>query len=204
MKIPVAHGVASFGREKVVVNKGLGRFGGEFHHHSRGRVGVHVGVLAGDVVVFRLDDFQEDVAGLGTSGYAALVAIGDIAFGHFLARRFHEFQFHAVLNLFYGHLLLAGNADAVGDFLDQRLVFAERGLQHGLADGGLDFLFVVAHDATVAFFYGLYHLLVFWICLVSGGKRAVVVTQKMSLERLRRTDDYKGRNISFCCQKIRQ
>ena len=36
--------------------------------------------------VLRLDDFKENVACLGASGYAALVAVGDVAFCHLLAR----------------------------------------------------------------------------------------------------------------------
>ncbi len=85
VEVSVFHGLPGFGREQVVVDKRLGGLRRELHHHSRWRVGVHIGVLAGDVVVFGLDDFQEYVAGLGPAGYTALVTVGDISLGHLLS-----------------------------------------------------------------------------------------------------------------------
>ena len=158
VEIAVAHGLAGLVGEQIVVDEGLGCLAGEFHHHAGGRVGVHVGVLARDVVVLGLDDFQEDVACLGAACDAALVAVGDVFLGHFLAGALHELELHAVLDLLHGHGGFAGHGDAVGDFVDEGLVLAELGLEHGFADGGLDFFFVEAHNASVAFDNGLNHL----------------------------------------------
>ena len=83
--VVVADGFANFGREQIIVDERLCSFAGEFHHHACRRVGIHVGVLTGDIVVLGLDDFVEHVGGLGTAGNATLVAICYIAFGHFLA-----------------------------------------------------------------------------------------------------------------------
>ena len=103
MYVIVAYGLACFGREKVVVNEGLGGLAGKFHHHSRWRIGVHVGILAGDVVVLRFDYFEEHVAGFCLAGDAALVAVGYVAAGNLFAGAVHEFELDTILNLFYGH-----------------------------------------------------------------------------------------------------
>ena len=58
------------------------------------------------------------IIGSGPAGYTALVTVGDISLGHLLSGGLHEFQLHAVLNLLHCHLFLAGNSDAVGDFVD--------------------------------------------------------------------------------------
>ena len=164
MEVAGAHGIAGFLRKKIVVNKGLGGLAREFHHHSRRGIGVHIGVLARDVVAFGLDDFQEHVAGLGAASDASLVAICYIAFRHFLAGGVHELHFHAVLNLFNCHAFVAGDAYAVGYFLNEGFVFATLGLKHGFSDGGFDFFFIIAYHASVAFDDSLYHC-VWWILL---------------------------------------
>ena len=77
--IVVAHGVASFFGEEVVVDEGFCGLARKFHHHAGRRVGIHIGVFACYVGVFCLYDFSEDVGSLGTSCNAALVAVGDVA-----------------------------------------------------------------------------------------------------------------------------
>ena len=47
--------------------------------------------------------------------------------------------------------------------MDERFVFAQLGLKHRLADGGFDFLFVVANYAAVAFDNGLYHRVILFL-----------------------------------------
>ena len=158
MEITASHGFARLIGEEIVVDEGFGCFGGELHHHAGGGVGVHVGVLAGDVVVLGLYNLQKDVARLCAAGYGTFVAVGDIFLCHLLAGRLHEFELHAVLNLLHRHLLGACHANAVGDPLNQRFVLAHGGLEHGLAYGGFDFFFVIAYDSAVAFDYSLYHL----------------------------------------------
>ena len=165
MDIVVAYGIAGFRCEEIVVYEGFCGFAREFHHHSRGRVGIHVGILAGDIVVLCLDDFMEHVAGFGLACYAALVAIGDIAFGDFLAGAVHEFKLDHILNVFHGHAFVAFGSDTVCYFLYQRLVFTKLGCKHGLADGCLDFFLIVTHDTTVAFDYYLYHRIL-WIYIL--------------------------------------
>ncbi len=164
--IVVAHGLTHGRREKVVVDKRFGGLAGEFHHHARRRVRVHVGVLAGHVIVLGLDNLEEDVAGLCAARYAALVAIGDVTLGHILARRLHQLDLDLVLNLLDSHALLAGHADAVGDALDESLVFAHLGGEHCLADGRLDFLFVISGHASVSLYDCLYHLGLVMRCIL--------------------------------------
>ena len=157
VKIAVVDSLAHLGREQIVVDKGLGGLAGKLHHHARGRVGVHVGVLAGDVVALGLDDLEKHVAGLGAASYRPLIAVGDIAFGHLLTGRFHEFELDTVLYLLYAHLFVARHGDAVGYTRDEGLVLAHLGGEHCFAYGCLDFLFVVAYYAPVALYHCAYH-----------------------------------------------
>ena len=157
MDVTVAHGVAGLLCEQVVVDKWLGGLRGKFHHHACRRVGVHVGVLAGDIGALCLDDFMKHVAGLGAARDAALVAVCDIALGHLLAGAVHKLELDQILDILDGHALRAARADAVGDFVDERLILAKLCGEHGLADGSFDFLFVIAYYASVALYYGLYH-----------------------------------------------
>ena len=156
--VVVAHGLAGLLAQQVIVDKGLGAFAGKLHHHACWGVSVHVGVLTGDVVVLGIDDFKKDVARLGFAGHTAFVAVVDVASCHLLASALHQLDLHHVLDFLYGHLFATAGADAVGDALNEALVLACVGLQHGLADGGLDFLLVVAHNASVSFNDCLYHV----------------------------------------------
>ena len=117
VQIAVLHCLTRFRGEQIVIYKRLSSLGGELHHHTRGRVRVHIGVLAGDVIVLGFDDFQENVACLCSSRYTALVAVCDIALGDLLAGGFHQLQFHAVLNLLHGHALRTGHADSVSNLM---------------------------------------------------------------------------------------
>ena len=147
--VVVLHGIAGLFREQVVVDERLCRLAGKLHHHACGRVGVHVGVLARHVVVLDVDDFKEDVARLRLAGHRSLC--------HVLARTLHQLHLHRVLNVLNRHLRLAVHADVVGNLLDEGLIVALFRVEHGLADGRHDFLFVKAHDTSIALHNCLYH-----------------------------------------------
>ncbi len=51
MNVVVHDGVANILREEVVVDEWLGSFRSKLHHHAGWCVGIHVGVLTGNVVV---------------------------------------------------------------------------------------------------------------------------------------------------------
>ncbi len=157
MQIAVAHSLARFVRQQIVVDKRLSGLAREFHHHSRRRIGVHIRILAGDVIVLGLDDFKEHVACLGTAGYASLVAVGYITFRNLLPGALHQLHLHTVLNLLHSHAFRTGHADSVGNLMYQSLIFAHLRLKHGLADGRLYLFVIIAHDAPVALNYSLYH-----------------------------------------------
>ena len=157
VQVVVAYGLARLGCEEVVVDKRFRSLAGKFHHHACRRVCVHVGVLSRDVVALGLDYFMEHIACLSLACDAALVAVGDISFCHFLTRAVHQLKLDHVLYFLDGHALGAVGTDAVGYFLYQGLVFAKLGREHGFADGRLDFFFVITDDSAVAFYNCLYH-----------------------------------------------
>ena len=158
VQIVMGNGVAGILREQVVVDEGLCGLRGELHHHACRRVGVHVSILAGDIVVLDVDDIEEHLARLGFSGHTALVAVGDVFLGHVLAARLHQLQLHEVLDFLHRHPLLATLGDAVGYLIEQSLVLTLVGMEHGLTDGGHHFLFVESHNAPVALHYCLNHI----------------------------------------------
>ena len=114
MQVVMGYGVAALLGEQVVVDEGFGGLRGELHHHARRGVGVHIGILAGDVVVLDVHDVEEHLTGLRLTGHTALVAVGDVLLGHVLAARLHQLQLYEVLNLLHRHPLFATLGDAVG------------------------------------------------------------------------------------------
>ena len=159
VEVVVLHGLAALLGEQVVVDEGFRGLRGKLHHHACRGVGIHVGILTGDIVVLDVDDVEEHVAGLGLAGNGALVAVGDELLRHILAARLHQFHLHGILYLLHRHLALALLCDIVGDFIYQALIFTLVGVKHGFADSRHDLLLVEAHDASVTLYYGQYHLL---------------------------------------------
>ena len=157
VEVVVLAGLASLLAEEIVIDERLRRLAGELHHHTRRRVGIHVGILARHVIGLDVDNLQEDVARLGLAGNAALVAVPDVALGHVLASALHEFQLHHVLDGLHGHLALALHGNAVGYLTDECRIVACVGGQHSLADGSCDLLLVETDYASVSLYYGLYH-----------------------------------------------
>ena len=97
VQIVVVHGINNFFAQQKVVNEWFCGLAGELHHHSRRGVGIHVGVLAGNVVRLDVDDFLKYVAGLGLARYAALVTVCDILLCNILATTLHELEFNHIL-----------------------------------------------------------------------------------------------------------
>ena len=69
----------------------------------------------------------------------------------------HELHLDGVLNGLNAHLALAAIRDVVGYLLDKSGIFTLVGMQHGLANGCHDFLFVESNDASVTLYYCLDH-----------------------------------------------
>ncbi len=157
MDITMLHCITGLVGQQIVVDKRLGGLTREFHHHSRRRVGVHIRILTGDVIVLSLDYFEENITRLCLACYAALVSIRDIFLSHFLAGAFHKLKLHTVLNVLDCHLIATCHTYAVGDLLDKRFILAKLCVEHSLAYGGLDLFFIVANDTSVALKYSLYH-----------------------------------------------
>ena len=160
MEVVVFDRVADILAQEIVIDEGLGRLAGEFHHHACRRVGVHVGVFARDVVRFDVDNLEEHVPRLGFAGDAALVAVGDVFLGNVLAAAVHQFQFDGILNVLYRHLRTALESDAVRDLADQLDILARWGMQHSFADSCGYLFFIKTDDASVSFYYCLNHLFV--------------------------------------------
>ena len=157
MYIVVHDGVAYILREEVVVDEWFSGFRSELHHHAGWCVGIHVGVFTGDVVVLGIDDAHEYVACLRLAGDVTLVTVCDILLGNIFAGTLHELHLDGVLNGLNAHLALAAIRDVVGYLLDKSGIFTLVGMQHGLANGCHDFLFVESNDASVTLYYCLDH-----------------------------------------------
>ena len=157
VKVIVANCLACLFAQQIIVDEGLGGLAGKLHHHACWRLGIHVGILARDIVVLGIDNLEEHVAGLGFSGHTALVAIVDIALCYFLAWAFHQLKLHHVLNAFNAHLFLSASANVVGNALYQRFVVASLGGEHCFANRCFNLFFVVSNNASITFYYCLYH-----------------------------------------------
>ena len=153
----VFHGIAHLFRKQIVVDERLGGLRCELHHHAGGRVGVHIGILARNVVRLDVDYIEEDITRFGLAGDGTLVAILDVCLRHILALAAHELHFDGVLDGLHRHLRLPFINNVTGDLLYQILVFTFLGVQHGLADCSHDLLFVETNDAPVTLYYSLYH-----------------------------------------------
>ena len=159
MQIVVLHSVATVLRQQIVVDEGLRRLRGELHHHTCRCVGVHVSIFARHVVVLNVHDIEEHLARFGLTCHTALVAIGDVLLCHVLATRVHQLQLHSILNLLHSHLAVTTLCDMVCYLIEQSLILALIGVEHGFADGSHDFLLIESYDAPVALNYSLYHIL---------------------------------------------
>ncbi len=159
MQVVMLHCLARLFAEQVVVDEGLGGLRSEFHHHACRCVSIHVRVFAGDIIVLDVHDIEEHVACLRLTSHGTLMTVGNIFLCHVLAARLHQFHFHGVLDLFYGHLTLAALCDMVGNLVQEAFVFAFVRVDHGLTDGSHNFLFIEAHYASVALYNCLDHIL---------------------------------------------
>ena len=155
--IVIGDGIADIVRQKDLIHIAFGRLGSKFHHHAGRGVGVHVGILAGDVVDLRVDDGLEDLGTLGLAGEVALVAVGDVFPRHFLAGGLHQFHFHAVLDFLDAHFLFVELGDRVGDLRRQDDVLSGLCHIHRFEDGRDDFLVVEIHMTAVSLEYLSYH-----------------------------------------------
>ena len=155
--VVLGDGLADRVGKEALVHVALRGRGGELHHHAGGRVGIHVRVLAGDVVHLGVDDGLEDLVGLRLAGHVPLVAVADVLLRHFLAGAVHQLVLHDVLDLLHGHLLLLEAGDGVGDLGGEHDVFTGLGDIHRLEDGGYDLLVVEFDVSSVAFQYTFYH-----------------------------------------------
>ena len=82
VQVVVLHGILHLIAQQIVVNERLGGLAGELHHHTGRSVGVHVCILAGNIVVLDVNNLQEDVAGLSLAGNGTGTAVLDVDLGN--------------------------------------------------------------------------------------------------------------------------
>ena len=151
MQIVVFYRLLDLFAQQVIVDERLGRFAGELHHHAGGRVGIHIGILAGDVVGFDIDDLQEHIACLGFAGDAALVAVSYVFLCNVFAATVHQFQLDSVLDGFDSHLRVAFERNMIRDLANQLPVFPVFCVQHRFADSCCYLFFVESNDTSITF-----------------------------------------------------
>ena len=75
MYITALHGTLHLFVKQIVINEWLGAFAGKLHHHSGRSVGIHIGILARDIIILRANDTLENLASLGLTRYASCIAV---------------------------------------------------------------------------------------------------------------------------------
>ena len=153
------YGITALRRQQVVVDKGLGALGGEFHHHTGWRVGIHIRILTGDIVILDIDDVEKNITCLCLTGNGTLVAVSDISLCHILTGTLHQLHLNGVLNLLHRHLGITLGGNTVGNGLQQTLIFSLVRMKHRLTDSSHDFLFVESHNTPIALYNSLYHII---------------------------------------------
>ena len=158
MDVVARNGFAHVSRQQALVHIGLGSLGSELHHHARRRIGIHVRILAGDVIGLRVDDGLENLVRPGFPGQVALVAVGDVFAGHLLTGTLHEFEFHQVLDILHAQFVRSLFCNGIGDLCSQDDILALLGYIHCFQDGGNNLLAVEFDKPPIAFYYVLYHI----------------------------------------------
>ena len=115
MQIVIFHSFLDFFTQQVIVHERFGRLAGKLHHHTGRRVGIHIGILAGNIVRLNVYDFQEYIARFCFTGDASLVTVGDVFLCNILAATVHQFQFDSILDGFDCHLCVTFKGNVIGD-----------------------------------------------------------------------------------------
>ena len=117
MDIVMLYSITALRRQQVVVDKRLGTLGGEFHHHTGRRVGIHIRILTGDIIILDIHNVEKDITCLCLAGNGTLVTISDVSLCHILTGTLHQFHLYGVLNLLHRHLGVTLGGNAVGNGL---------------------------------------------------------------------------------------
>ena len=147
--------------QEEVINERLCRLAGKLHHHTSRSIGVHVRVLAGNIVRLDIDNLLEDVTCLRLARDTALVTVSDVLLCNILAATLHELKLHHVLNSLHSHLRISAERNVVGNLTDERHILTLVGVKHGLTDSRNNFLFIKADNTPVALYNSLNHI--YWI-----------------------------------------
>ena len=75
MYISAFHSSLNLFIKQIVINEWLGAFAGKLHHHSGRSVGIHIGILARDIIILRANDTLKNLASLGLTRYASCIAV---------------------------------------------------------------------------------------------------------------------------------
>ena len=75
MYISAFHSSLNLFIKQIVINEWLGAFAGKLHHHSGRSVGIHIGILACDIIVLCANDTLENLASLCLTRYASCIAV---------------------------------------------------------------------------------------------------------------------------------
>ena len=75
MYITALHGTLHLFVKQIVIDERLGAFAGKLHHHAGRSVGIHIGILACDIIILRANDTLKNLASLGLTRYASCIAV---------------------------------------------------------------------------------------------------------------------------------
>ena len=114
MQIIMLDSLTALLTKKIVINERLGCLRGKLHHHSCWSIGIHVGILASNIIILDVYYIEEHLTSLCLTGHRALMTISYIFLSHILTARLHQLYLYGILNLFHTHLTVATLCDMIG------------------------------------------------------------------------------------------
>ena len=151
VNITVINRIPDVFRQQTLIHIRLGGLGSELHHHSCRCVGVHIRVLASNVVCLRVNYLLKNLAGLSLAGKVALITIGYILLGHLLAGTLHQFQLYTVLNLLDAHIFLFLLGNGICNLCRKNDIFSGVSYVHRFENSGYNLLIIEIDGPSVPF-----------------------------------------------------
>ena len=148
MDIATLHSALHLLVEQIVIDERLGALAGKLHHHTGRSVGIHIGILASDIIVLGTDDTLENLASLGLTSDASGIAVRDIFTSH-IWLCLHELELHEILYSLDTHKRLAILGDIIGNSSSKDSIDTCATCVHCLTDSIFNLTEVEIYSASI-------------------------------------------------------